>query len=99
MCKLTDTGLSCQTKVILCTYLQDPNVRLIRELKAEIQRLKAIITASNLVSLSLAMYILCIYIFVTLGTCMHEGYDNHFVYVCYQASCYMLYTFKNMVSL
>ena len=30
-------------------YVQDPNVRLIRELKAEIHRLKAIISASNLV--------------------------------------------------
>ena len=30
-------------------YVQDPNVRLIRELKAEILRLKAIISASNLV--------------------------------------------------
>lgn len=52
---LYSTGLSCQTRVILCTHLQDPNVRLIRELKAEIQRLKAIITASNLVSLSLVI--------------------------------------------
>lgn len=29
--------------------VQDPSVRLIRELKAEIERLKAIISASNLV--------------------------------------------------
>ena len=42
--------LSCCFDVhVHCIYIQDPNVRLIRELKAEIKRLKMIIEDGNLV--------------------------------------------------
>ena len=45
----------CVVPSIFYSSLQDPNVKVIRELRAEVQRLKCVITSGGLVSTCLHM--------------------------------------------
>lgn len=79
------------------SLLQDPNVKLIRELRAEIRRLKAIITSGRLVSyrnispcVSCVLYLhivcpnllSCLFLLYTLLHTKH-GFQHHFHQLCH----------------
>ena len=58
------TTISASMKLLLCFLVQDPNVKLIRELRVEIKRLKRIIEKANLVSVHVHVYIPNVVMFV-----------------------------------